>query len=94
MKDILFTVKQQKREICYIAASLLLAFGVNIFSVIKYGTEWKELYTQWLAMILIAVLFYFVIAIFRVIVWFIFRSRNPKKFYHKVHKDPTKDTKD
>jgi uncharacterized membrane protein YbhN (UPF0104 family) len=78
MRDILFTVKQQKREIGYIVASLFLAIGVNIFSIIKYDTEWKELYSQWLTTLLVAVSLYFIIAIIRVIYWFIFRNRTTK----------------
>ena len=67
MKDILFTVKQQKREIGYILACLLLAVGVNIYAIISYGTEWKELYTQWLAVLAMTVVFYFLTLIFRLI---------------------------
>jgi len=71
MKDILFTVKQQKRELKFIIVSLILAIGVNIGSIIYYGTEWKELYTQWFVVFLVAALFYgfsiFVRLIFRLI---------------------------
>ena len=78
MKDILFTVKQQKREIGYILASLFLAFGVNIYSIIKYNTEWEELYSQWLAMLVVAAIIYLCIIILRLFIWFIIRVRNAK----------------
>ena len=71
MKDIQFTVKQQKREIGYMLASLFLAIGVNIFAIIYYGSEWKELYTQWFTVLVLAAFFYFVIAMFRCIFWLI-----------------------
>ena len=71
MKDILLTVKQQKREIGYIIASLFLAIGVNVGAIIYYGTEWKELYTQWFAVLLVAVVFYFAIILLRCIFWLI-----------------------
>ena len=71
MKDILLTVKQQKREIRYILTSLLLAIGVNIYAIIYYETEWKELYSQWFAVLVLAVFFYFVLAFFRCTFWLI-----------------------
>jgi len=71
MKDILFTVKQQKREIMCVVASLFLAIVVNVFAILFYGTEWKELYTQWFAMLLVAVAFYFLSVLFRLIFWII-----------------------
>lgn len=80
MKDILFTVKQQKMEIIYVAVSLILAISVNIYAIISYGTEWKELYSQWFTMLVLAVFFYFVIALFRFLYWLISRliSKNRK----------------
>lgn len=71
MKDILFTVKQQKREIMYIVASLLLAIIVNVFAILYYGTEWKELYTQWFAIFVLAMVFYFLTVLLRLILWLI-----------------------
>ena len=71
MKDILFTVKQQKREIAFILTSILLATGVNAYAIISYGTEWKELYTQWFKVLFLTALFYIIIAIFRLIYWLI-----------------------
>ena len=71
MKDIQFTVKQQKWEIIYILASIFLAIGVNVCAIIYYGTEWKELYTQWFAVLVVAVVFYFTIVLLRIIFWLI-----------------------
>ena len=71
MKDIQFTVKQQKREIYYILACLLLAVLFNVFAIISYDTEWKELYTQWFTVILLAIIFYFLVTICRLIFWLI-----------------------
>ena len=78
MKDILFTVKQQKREIRFIAASILLATGVNIYAIIYYNTEWKELYTQWFTVLVLSVFFYIVFAIFRLMIGIIQRLNNKK----------------
>ena len=69
MKDI--TVKQQKREIKYAFICLILAIGVNIYAIISYETEWKELYTQWFTVLVLAVFFYFVTALFRYLFYLI-----------------------
>ena len=69
MKDI--TVKQQKIEIKYALISLILAIGINIYAIISYGTEWKELYTQWFTVLVLIVFFYFVTVLFRYLFWLI-----------------------
>ncbi|MDR0758214.1 MAG: hypothetical protein LBF85_10260 [Tannerella sp.] len=46
MKDILFTAKQQKREIAWLCACIAASFILNAISIIVYRTEWKELWTQ------------------------------------------------
>jgi len=68
MKDIKFTVKQQKREIVYILVCLLLAFVINIISIMSYQTEWKELYTQWFPVLILTFLFYFLFTVIRLII--------------------------
>ena len=67
MKEPLFTAKQQKREIVYILACLVLAIGVNVFSIIFYGTEWEELYTQWFYVLVLAIAFHYMTLLFRLI---------------------------
>lgn len=87
MKDIQFTVKQQKKEIRYILASLLLAVAVNVYAILSFGTEWKELHTQWFTVLVLAVFFYLVIALFRIIFWLVARinaSRGKKTVNGKV----------
>ena len=79
MKDILFTVKQQKREIWFISASFLLATVVNMYAIILYGTEWKELYTQWFTLLVLTVFFYIVFGIFRLIYWLILYISQKRK---------------
>jgi hypothetical protein len=46
MKDILFTAKQQKREIGWLCACQVAAYMLNVCSILAYRTEWKELWTQ------------------------------------------------
>ena len=67
MKDIhiKITVKQQKREIIFAIASLFMAVAVNALSILRFGTEWKELYTQWLPTFIMTAIFYFGLSLFR-----------------------------
>ena len=46
MKDILITVKRQKRELCWLCAGLAAAFMINVCAIAVFHTEWKELWTQ------------------------------------------------
>ncbi|MDR2039110.1 MAG: hypothetical protein LBQ60_14395 [Bacteroidales bacterium] len=78
MKDILVTVKQQKREIKYLLISFLLAVSMNIFAIIYYDTDFRELYTQFFTIFLLTIAFYILIALFRLIYWWIARSRSSK----------------
>ena len=76
MKDILISVKQQKREIVYIFASILLAVCINIYAIISYGTDFRELYTQWFTTLIIAIIIYFGFTFFRVVYWALRGRRN------------------
>ncbi len=58
MKDILLTVKRQKTEIKIFCVCIVLAYLMNIISIIAYGTSWSELWTQSLWMLLITCGFY------------------------------------
>ena len=75
MKDILISVKRQKREIVYILGSILMAVCVNIYAIISYDTEFKELYTQWFTTLVVAVAIYLVITFFRVMYWVLWGRR-------------------
>jgi hypothetical protein len=46
MKDTIITARQKKREIVTYIICLILAFGLNIYAISRYGTSWKELWTQ------------------------------------------------
>jgi len=58
MKDIVFTPKQQKREILLLCYCMLTAFVLNIIAIIVYKTDWSELWTQLLWVLFIGVLLY------------------------------------
>lgn len=53
MKDILLSVKRQKTEIKVFCTCIVLAYVMNIVSIITFGTEWSELWTQSLWMLIV-----------------------------------------
>lgn len=58
MKDIVLSVKRQKTEIKIFCVCIVLAYLMNIVSIIAYGTSWSELWTQLPWMLLITCGFY------------------------------------
>ena len=48
---------------------LVAAFGLNIFSIAKYNTDWSELIGQLHIVILVAILIYILVGMFRVFAW-------------------------
>lgn len=58
MKDIVLSVKRQKTEIKIFCTCIVLAYLMNIISIIAYETSWAELWTQSFWMLLIACGFY------------------------------------
>ena len=58
MKDIVLSVKRQKTEIKLFCVCIVLAYLMNIVSIIAYGTSWSELWTQLPWMLLITCGFY------------------------------------
>ncbi|MFR9650284.1 MAG: hypothetical protein SNJ33_05770 [Rikenellaceae bacterium] len=58
MKDILITVKMQRREMLIVACSVLAAFVINFIAIICYKTDFSELYTQWLWTLIVAGVIY------------------------------------
>ncbi len=58
MKDIVFTVKRQRTELIVFGVCLLVSFLINVYAIVTFNTEWKELYTQLLWVLAIAVFLY------------------------------------
>lgn len=69
MKDIniKLTVKRQKTELFIWLVCFIIAFGLNVFSIIYYKTEWKELLTQIFWVLALSILFYFIFLVIRLI---------------------------
>lgn len=68
MKDIIITAKRQKTEILVFCMCIVLAYLLNICSILTYGTQWSELWTQSLWMFIISCGLYGLSVIIRLIV--------------------------
>lgn len=69
MKDIIITVKQQKREIKIWLIALLVAFLLNVCAIWVYDTEWSELWTQGVWVLILSFLIYVLLWVPRLICW-------------------------
>jgi hypothetical protein len=79
MKEILITADRQKRELLILLGCFIGAIGLNIIGILKYQTDWKELYTQWFAVLALTVVIYFLILFLRLLFFAVvrlFRNRN------------------
>ncbi len=68
MRDTVITAKAKKRELKYFGISFVIAYLLNILSIIIYHTAWKELYTQLWTVVELSVVIYFLIVVIRLIV--------------------------
>lgn len=67
MKDIILSAKRQKTEIKMFCICVVLAYLMNIVSIVVYGTSWSELWTQSLWMLVISCGFYGVSVVLRLL---------------------------
>lgn len=68
MKDIILTVKQQKMELRWFCACIVVAFILNLASIIIYHTAWNELWTQLIWVVVIGTGFYALSVVVRLII--------------------------
>lgn len=71
MKDLTITAKQIRRELILLLVCFVIAEGVNIFSMIKYGTPWTEFFTQIGFVLIIMAALYIILVAVRVLVWLV-----------------------
>lgn len=71
MKDIVITGERRKKELLILLICFLAAFALNIASIIIYKTSWTEVFSQIGYVVVIAVLFYLVLAMVRFLVCWI-----------------------
>jgi ABC-type proline/glycine betaine transport system permease subunit len=69
LKDFKVTTKHQKTEIKWFVASFCVAFLMNVFAIIYYKTEWKELYSQALWIFILTCFWYAVSVGVRIGIW-------------------------
>ena len=68
MQDTVITARAKKRELKFFGISFLIAFLLNILSIILYHTQWQELYTQLGFVIKLSVVIYAGIVVIRLII--------------------------
>ncbi|HEY5499120.1 MAG TPA: hypothetical protein VIK20_01920 [Bacteroidales bacterium] len=83
IKDINLTAKRQRVEWLVFGVCFLLAFTLNVVSVILYKTEWKELYTQLGWVFVISLFLYFSTLLIRMFYQFVFRTFIQKRLSEK-----------
>lgn len=65
MKDIVIPGRRIARELWIYAGCVLAALCVNIYAIIRYNTQWKELITTLHIVLAVALVFYGVLAVLR-----------------------------
>ncbi len=71
MKDTIIKADWKKRELLMISVCFIIAFFLNIYSIIKFDTAWIELITTLHVTILITLIIYFISIVLRGIYFFI-----------------------
>ena len=79
LKDFNVTVDRQKTEIKWFAVSFGIAFLLNIISIIAYKTEWSEIYSQILWVLLITCVIYGVSVALRILIYLTKRLSERKR---------------
>ncbi|KUO60215.1 hypothetical protein APF79_00965 [bacterium BRH_c32] len=74
MKDIVIEKKLFIRELLVLLALFIVVNIVNIYSIIKYDTSWFELISQLHLVLIITLLLYLLISVFRLFLFLIQRA--------------------
>ena len=69
MKEIVISGRQIIRELLIFAGCIFAAFVVNVYSIIRFKTEWKELITTLHITLALALVFFVLVAVLRGIVF-------------------------
>ena len=73
MKDITISSKQQKIELIWLVASFCVSCLLNVISIILYKTNWSEIYSQILWVLVITCAIYAVSVGIRITLYLIKR---------------------
>lgn len=71
------TIADIVREVIVFAVCLLAAFGINVYAIVHYQTEWSELYTEIGFVLTIALIIYGYRCAFKIIckiIWWIYKK--------------------
>jgi MFS family permease len=68
MKDITIKAKTIKRELWIFLGVFIFTFGLNIYSILHYKTSWSELYTHIHIVALMAIAFYCILSVARILI--------------------------
>ncbi|MFC1640019.1 hypothetical protein ACFL3B_04570 [Gemmatimonadota bacterium] len=80
MKDIVIGQARIKRELLVLSICFVAAVFLNVYAIAAKGTEWSELLSQLHLTLAVAIVFYVVLGVFRLIVFGIRRLVNsPRK---------------
>jgi presenilin-like A22 family membrane protease len=71
MRDIVLKGNRIKIELIILLFCFLIAFGINVYSIIKYHTKWEELFTHIHYVLLIAFIFYLILVLIRAVIYLI-----------------------
>ncbi len=71
MKDIVISVKRQKKELITFSVCLAVAFAMNVYAIAVYGGDWNELFWSLGFVITAAVIIYFLWSVMRLIFYFV-----------------------
>jgi hypothetical protein len=69
MKDIVISGRRILRELLLYAGCFVAALAVNVYSIVHFKTEWKELFTTLHITLAVAGVLFVVLALLRAIVF-------------------------
>lgn len=73
MKPIIIQAYHIKRELLIALLALIVSIGLNVYAIIRFETNWNELYTQLGYVLVITLVFYLIQLLLRGIVFFLNR---------------------
>lgn len=79
MKDIIITSKRIQKELYILAATFSFAFIINVVAILKFKTPWYEIFTQIGFVVVITIILYLIVLLFRLIILLtknIFKRKN------------------
>jgi hypothetical protein len=68
MKDVLISGRRIARELMIFCGCFVIALGMNVFAIIKYKTEWKELLTTLHITLALALVIFVLFGLLRLLV--------------------------